>query len=60
MIKVKYADKHDYNRLKLFLYPNAGPNPNITGMRKIYGPHAFLVKSGSYLYSVPKSVYDRI
>ena len=54
---VKYANKRQYNRLQLWRFPNAGPHPNITGMRRIYGPHAFLVQSGQYLYNVPASVY---
>lgn len=42
------------NRLSCF--PNAGPNPNITGMRRMWGESKnhtlFLVKMGSYLYNV--------
>ena len=54
---VKYAKQEDKRRLHLDQYPNAGPRPNITGMRRIYGPHAYLIKSGQYLYNVPASVY---
>ena len=57
MFPVKYANKSMKMRLSLDQYPNAGPNPNITGMRHIYGTYAYLVKSGSYLYNVPKDVY---
>jgi hypothetical protein len=61
--KVKYLSKKiaDDLRISLSGYPNAGPGCSITGMRKkFWGFGAYLVKSGSYVYKVPKSVYDRI
>lgn len=33
--------------------PNAGPNPNITGMRSLYwGKDALIVKQGQYAYKI--------
>lgn len=58
--KVIYANKEKCKFFNLDQYPNAGPNPNIAGMRKIYGENAFLVKSGRYLYNVPEEVYRSI
>lgn len=50
------------NRLSYF--PNAGPNPNITGMRRMWGESKnhtlFLVKMGAYLYNVDRDMYSRI
>lgn len=50
------------NRLSCF--PNAGPNPNITGMRRIWGESKnhplFLVKLGAYLYNVSRDMYERV
>lgn len=41
--------------------PSAGPNPSITGMKKLYwGIDAYVVKSGSYIYKVPGDLYRRI
>lgn len=51
-VPVKYEEK-----LKLWRFPSAGPNPSISGMRKIYGKDSFLIKSGSYLYNVDSKTY---
>lgn len=41
-------------------YPSAGPNPNITGMKNMYwGKDAYCIKCGSYVYNVPKEVYNQ-
>jgi hypothetical protein len=40
-------------------FPNAGPRPNVTGMRKIYGKNAYLVMCGQYLYHVDRETYYR-
>jgi len=60
--RTKYLTKKDARRLGISLsqYPNFGPNGNITGMRKLYYGDAFLVKSGAYVYKVPKRVYDKV
>lgn len=51
-VPVRYRDY-----LQLETYPNAGPHPCISGMRRIYGKNAYLIKSGAYLYSVPSEKY---
>lgn len=39
--------------------PSAGPNPSITGMKKLYwGIDALCIKSGSFVYKVPIEVYQ--
>ena len=39
-------------------FPNAGPNPNITGMKENYGGmDAYCIKCGSYVYKVDKNTY---
>lgn len=39
-------------------YPNAGPNPCIAGMRKLYwGKDAWLIRCGQYVYKVPREVW---
>ena len=40
-------------------YPNFSASGNITGMKKLYyGQDALLVRCGSYIYKVPKEVYE--
>lgn len=38
-------------------YPSAGPNPNITGMRKLWGQDSYIIKSGAYIYKVPYDTF---
>ena len=41
--------------------PSAGPNPSISGMKKmVWGVDAYVVKSGSYIYKVSGDLYRRI
>ena len=41
-------------------FPNAGPNPNITGMKsKYYGKDSVCVMCGKYLYKVGDSIDDK-
>jgi len=49
----KYVStKHPKSRV-LSNYPNAGPYPNIKGMRNLYwGKDALVVKSGAYAYNL--------
>jgi len=59
---IKYVTKDDLKRTMTYLgnYPNAGPNPNVTGMRNLYwGWDAPLLKHGRYVYKVPLSIYRR-
>ena len=40
-------------------YPNFSASGSITGMKKrYYGQDALLVRCGSYIYKVPKEVYE--
>ena len=42
-------------------YPNAGPNPNITGMKeKYYGKDSMTVMCGKYLYLLPDTDEGRL
>lgn len=62
MRPVKRVTQREAQNFALYLdrFPNAGPRPNVTGMRRIYGPHAYLIKCGQYLYNVPREVYERL
>lgn len=59
----KYATTAELRRkgISLETFPNAGPNPNISGMKKNYwGKDAMCVKHGAYVYKVTQEVYERI
>lgn len=64
MSKTLYIDQANRARLKaqgidLSDYPNAGPHPSITGMKKIFwGIDALCIKPGSFVYKVPIEVYQ--
>jgi hypothetical protein len=66
MNKYKYVKVSEAKRrgslnakLTLSLYPNAGPHPNIKGMRnKYWGKDAYIIKSGAYAYNVPRNVFE--
>lgn len=46
--------------INLSAYGNAGPYPNITGMKeKYWGKDAFCVKCGAYVYNVPEEIYNK-
>jgi hypothetical protein len=52
---VRYMSKARAKTLGIDLgaFPNAGPHPSITGMRKLFwGEFALLVRQGNYLYNV--------
>ena len=60
MQKYKYVIATPHNKSILGKYPNAGPNPNITGMRKLYwGTDALIIRCGAYAYNVPHDVFAR-
>lgn len=48
----------------LSVFPNAGPHPNITGMRRVWGESnihpLFLVMYQSYLYNVNSKFYHYV
>lgn len=49
----------NYYRLKLKSFPSAGPYPNVTGMRKIWGKEAYILWCGNYIYKVDYDTYYR-
>lgn len=60
MARVKYMNSEERKRYKLDEYPNFHKSGSIVGMKKLYyGKNAFLVKSGSYIYHVPKYIYEQ-
>ena len=59
MPRVKYMNKEEKKIYNLSQYPNFSATGNIYGMKKLYyGMDALLVKSGSWIYKVPKEIYD--
>ena len=60
MARVKYMRKEEKEKYNLSQYPNFGPYGNVYGMKKLYyGMDALLVRSGAYVYHVPKEIYDK-
>lgn len=60
-MRTKYVTKQQLQNkgIDLSVFPNAGPNPNITGMRRKYwGKDAYVIKSGRYAYKVPQEIFD--
>lgn len=60
---VKYVRKERVKRLRLDLSncPNAGPYPNVTGMRLHYwGIDAPIIRVGAYIYKVSPEVYHSV
>lgn len=50
----RIAVKH---RILLEGYPNAGPNPNVRGMKeKYYGNDSYCVMCGKYIYFLGKTL----
>ena len=59
MPRVKYMNKEQEKRYNLSQYPNFSATGNIWGMKHhVYGVDALLVRSGQWIYHVPKEVYD--
>lgn len=60
MSRTKYMNKQMKEKYNLSQYPNAGPNPSIIGMKNLYwGKDAYCIKSGEYVYKVPKEIWDK-
>ena len=64
---VKYAKKSSISpflKAHIESFPNAGPHPNITGMRRVWGEFnqrkLFLVMMGSYVYNVNWDTYSQV
>lgn len=59
MARVKYMNKELKERYNLAQYPNFSATGSIVGMKeKYYGKDALLVRSGAWIYKVPKEIYD--
>ena len=59
MPRVKYMNKELKKRYNLSQYPNFSATGSIWGMKHFYyGVDALLVRSGAWIYHVPKEVYD--
>lgn len=59
MARVKYMNKQLKKKYNLSQYPNFSVTGSIIGMKeKYYGKDALLVRSGAWIYKVPKKVYD--
>lgn len=58
MKNYKYVQSTKENKKILSRYPNAGPYPNITGMRRLYwGANAYIIKCGQFAYNVPAEIF---
>ena len=60
MARVRYMSKSraKAHAINLSQYPNFSVTGSILGMKKLYyGKNALLVRSGSWIYNVPPSVY---
>lgn len=64
---VKYIKSNSLSPMMeryLSIFPNAGPHPNITGMRRVWGESNLfplhLVMYKSYLYNVSSNFYYNI
>lgn len=51
-MRVKTVYVKDKQRLKLSDFPNFSVTGSITGIKKIYGRDALLVRCGSWIYNV--------
>lgn len=57
-MKTKYMKVSEAKKYNLSQYPNFHSSGSIKGMKNMYyGKDALLVRSGSYIYKVPQSVY---
>jgi hypothetical protein len=58
--RVKYMCKEQAELYNLSQYPNFSATGSIWGMKKkCYGMDALLVRSGAWIYHVPKEIYDK-
>lgn len=57
--RVKRLTVEKGKRLGIDKYPSFSASGSVTGMRNMYyGQQALLVRCGSYIYNVPKEIYD--
>ena len=57
---VRILRKSEYEKFNLSQFPNFHRSGSITGMRRIYGIDAKLVRCGNYIYNVTSEpqIYD--
>lgn len=56
----KYVSVKNYDHLRLYNFPSAGPGANVKGMRNLYwGKNAFIIKCGAYIYKVDPHTFYR-
>ena len=58
-MRYKYTSKKNYNRLRLWKCPSAGPNASVTGMRALYWGNGYILKCGQYIYLVDRDTFYR-
>lgn len=56
-MRVKTVYVKDKQRLKLSDFPNFSVTGSITGIKKIYGKDALLVRCGSWIYNVTRMTH---
>ena len=54
-MRVKTVYVKDKQRLKLSDFPNFSVTGSITGIKKIYGKDALLVRCGSWIYKIGRA-----
>lgn len=58
---VKYCSVKDGEIIDISRYPNFSASGSIKRMKdRVYGKDATLIRCGSYIYNVPKEIYDNI
>jgi hypothetical protein len=57
---VKYVKKNDVEETALEIFPSAGPNASVIGMKnKFWGKNAYVIKVGVYIYKVTEEFYNQ-
>lgn len=60
-VKTVTAAQLKRSGIDLDIFPSAGPNSNITGMKaKYWGKDARCIRVGRYVYKVTQEVYDNL
>ncbi len=63
-MKTLRVTRREAELLDLDRFPNAGPNPNIIGMKMKWGGYdwekVLCVSDGTYLYKVDKETYEKV
>lgn len=58
-MKTKYMYVADGKRINISQYPSIHKSGSVYGMKRLYwGRECFTVKCGSWIYKVPKEIYD--